>query len=301
MSEATRSTTTSPSTGSPLPGWSRPGRQVTNAGRPAGRLPRAHKADRHRNHHDRRKKRPGQGRRAGQGRAVHDDPESRGIPRHDRSGRARLCRCHRVRTHRPSAGHAPGEQGDSADRAWAGSPSWTVVWDLLEQDVAPGGTRRNLAAADPAVLWNGAGETARLLLCDAQTSGGLLIAVPPARKDRLVRELEARRVEAAAVIGEVAAPGAFRRPSRRGRAVALFLKPRRSSLGAAALALAATLIIACGSEPLPTPTASPPPHACPHRPRPLQPQLYGHRCTHGDSYANACCHLHGNASTHVRA
>ena len=83
------------------------------------------------------------------------------------------------------------------------------VWDLLEQDVAPGGTRRNLAAADPAVLWNGAGETARLLLCDAQTSGGLLIAVPPARKDRLVRELEARRVEAAAVIGEVAAPGAF--------------------------------------------------------------------------------------------
>jgi selenide,water dikinase len=83
------------------------------------------------------------------------------------------------------------------------------VWDLLEQNVAPGGTRRNLTAADPAVLWNGAGETAKLLLCDAQTSGGLLIAVPHARKDLLVRELESRRVEAAALIGEVAAPGAF--------------------------------------------------------------------------------------------
>ena len=83
------------------------------------------------------------------------------------------------------------------------------VRELLEQDVAPGGTRRNLAAADPDVLWHGAGESARLLLCDAQTSGGLLIAVPPERRDRLVAELQARRVEEAAVIGEMCAPGAF--------------------------------------------------------------------------------------------
>ena len=83
------------------------------------------------------------------------------------------------------------------------------VLELLAQDVAPGGTRRNLAAADPEVLWNDAGGTARLLLCDAQTSGGLLIAVPPARRERLVRELQSRRVEAAAVIGEIHAPGAF--------------------------------------------------------------------------------------------
>ena len=83
------------------------------------------------------------------------------------------------------------------------------VRELLEQAVAPGGTRRNLAAADPEVIWNGAEETARLLLCDAQTSGGLLIAVPPERKDRLVGELEARGVEASAVIGDVCAPGAF--------------------------------------------------------------------------------------------
>ena len=99
------------------------------------------------------------------------------------------------------------------------------VWDLLEQNVAPGGTRRNLTAADPAVLWNGAGETAKLLLCDAQTSGGLLIAVPHARKDLLVRELESRRVEAAALIGRGSRSGSVRRPSRRGRAVAPFLKP----------------------------------------------------------------------------
>ena len=90
------------------------------------------------------------------------------------------------------------------------APVLDGVWDLLEQNVAPGGTRRNLAAAEREVLWHGgADEAAKLLLCDAQTSGGLLIAVPPARKDRLVRELEARRVEAAAVIGEVTAPGAF--------------------------------------------------------------------------------------------
>ena len=93
--------------------------------------------------------------------------------------------------------------------ALANVPALDGVRDLLEQDVAPGGTRRNLAAADPHVLWNDADEAAKLLLCDAQTSGGLLIAVPPARKDSLVRELQSRRVEAAAVIGEICAPGAF--------------------------------------------------------------------------------------------
>ena len=57
--------------------------------------------------------------------------------------------------------------------------------ELLEQDVAPGGTRRNLSSADPEVAWNGAlDSTARLLLCDAQTSGGLLLAVAPDALER---------------------------------------------------------------------------------------------------------------------
>jgi selenide,water dikinase len=40
----------------------------------------------------------------------------------------------------------------------------------------PGGTRRNRGAADAIVDWGDADEVTRVLLCDAQTSGGLLAA-----------------------------------------------------------------------------------------------------------------------------
>ena len=84
------------------------------------------------------------------------------------------------------------------------------VWELLEQDIAPGGTRRNLTAAERWVAWGEAvDEKTKLLLCDAQTSGGLLIAVPLARRDRLLNELKARGVETTAVIGEVLPAGSL--------------------------------------------------------------------------------------------
>ncbi len=75
--------------------------------------------------------------------------------------------------------------------------------DLVERDVAPSGTRRNLRSADRHVVWGAADdEPARLLLCDAQTSGGLLIAVSPKKRETLVRELVDGGVETVAVIGE---------------------------------------------------------------------------------------------------
>jgi selenide,water dikinase len=43
----------------------------------------------------------------------------------------------------------------------------------------------------------------QLLLADAQTSGGLLIAVPPARLDALLAALAGRDVAIRAVIGEL--------------------------------------------------------------------------------------------------
>jgi len=42
-----------------------------------------------------------------------------------------------------------------------------------------GGSRRNHAAYRDQVEWNGLAEIDQMLLCDAQTSGGLLVAVPP--------------------------------------------------------------------------------------------------------------------------
>lgn len=70
----------------------------------------------------------------------------------------------------------------------------------------PGGTRRNRTDIDPRVKWDSRiGETERMLLCDAQTSGGLLIATPGGRVDLLIRELERAGTPAAAHIGDIVA------------------------------------------------------------------------------------------------
>ncbi|MGH2717650.1 MAG: AIR synthase-related protein, partial [Actinomycetota bacterium] len=78
------------------------------------------------------------------------------------------------------------------------------VRELAQAGFVPGGTRRNEAYFGPFVDVDPAlGETDRTLLFDAQTSGGLLIAVDPAAEASLVADLERRGVPAAAVVGRV--------------------------------------------------------------------------------------------------
>lgn len=94
--------------------------------------------------------------------------------------------------------------GVSAEVSLGSVPVLGGVRDLLGQGIAPGGTRRNLASADRDVDWHPAlGESDRLLLCDAQTSGGLLISVEAALAGKLVAALEAHGVAAASVVGRV--------------------------------------------------------------------------------------------------
>lgn len=67
----------------------------------------------------------------------------------------------------------------------------------------PGGTRRNLDDLAPDVAFDeSVAEVLRLLLCDAQTSGGLLISVSPERCDRLMAEL-APHADDARIIGTI--------------------------------------------------------------------------------------------------
>jgi selenide,water dikinase len=73
---------------------------------------------------------------------------------------------------------------------------------LARAGVAAGGTRRNLEFVDPHVDWGELDEPERLLLADAQTSGGLLIATT--RPGDLIAALDRRSVEHAAV-GETVA------------------------------------------------------------------------------------------------
>lgn len=79
---------------------------------------------------------------------------------------------------------------------------------LVEDGVVPGGTRNNLRSAGTAVQWAaGLTEEDQLLLCDAQTSGGLLISVAADKAGALQNELRARGITGD-VVGEVAGPAA---------------------------------------------------------------------------------------------
>jgi len=68
---------------------------------------------------------------------------------------------------------------------------------LADAGEVPGGTRSNERSLRPSVQWSDAVlPPRRILLCDAQTSGGLLIAVPQSAQPRLEAELAARGVAA---------------------------------------------------------------------------------------------------------
>ena len=80
--------------------------------------------------------------------------------------------------------------------------------ELAEQGVAPGGTHRNLDSLQADVCWDDAiTDIQKLLLADAQTSGGLLIAVSDSSLSDLLDALESRGVETRAVIGKIDAAG----------------------------------------------------------------------------------------------
>ncbi|UCF61834.1 MAG: selenide, water dikinase SelD, partial [Anaerolineaceae bacterium] len=75
-------------------------------------------------------------------------------------------------------------------------------------NVIPGGTRDNLAFVEPHVVWDDRiSEVHKLLLADAQTSGGLLIAVSMEKLGLLMQALEARNVETIAQVGQFTHPG----------------------------------------------------------------------------------------------
>jgi selenide,water dikinase len=87
------------------------------------------------------------------------------------------------------------------------------VVDLAAQDIVPGGTKRNLAFAQEFVDFDTAIDPVqRLLLADAQTSGGLLVAVAPERTDAFLRALHTSGVPMFADIGVITsdAPGRIR-------------------------------------------------------------------------------------------
>lgn len=75
---------------------------------------------------------------------------------------------------------------------------------LARQGVVPGGTKRNLEYVQPWTCFDPGLEPWQRFLCaDAQTSGGLMLAVSSERTADVVQALKARKTPAAAVIGRV--------------------------------------------------------------------------------------------------
>jgi selenide,water dikinase len=100
----------------------------------------------------------------------------------------------------------------AAELSFEALPILPHARSLAARGVVPGGTERNLSALE-LVEWGPDLNTADRYLCvDAQTSGGLLLAVPPEHEAALVAALQEERTPAVAVIGRIVAglPGQIR-------------------------------------------------------------------------------------------
>ena len=95
--------------------------------------------------------------------------------------------------------------GASAEVDATSVPLLDGTAELVAAGAVSGGTRRNMAYVEPAVRFaEGVADDLRVLLSDAQTSGGLLLACPPERLSGLLAGLRDRG-EVAAEIGRVTA------------------------------------------------------------------------------------------------
>jgi cysteine desulfurase NifS/selenium donor protein len=83
------------------------------------------------------------------------------------------------------------------------------VVGLAASGVAPGGSLSNMEHTSPHVQYDGISEVSKLVLNDAQTSGGLLISVADRKAEKLVRLLKAAGIDAVTVIGRVIDRGEF--------------------------------------------------------------------------------------------
>lgn len=81
--------------------------------------------------------------------------------------------------------------------------------NMAAAGVIPGGTKDNRSFVDHCVQFDGAiSQTWQYILCDAQTSGGLLIAVPEKNAEALLKDLHSSGIKEACVIGKLTQEGA---------------------------------------------------------------------------------------------
>ena len=83
-------------------------------------------------------------------------------------------------------------------------PVLESVWECIKQKAIPGGTQANRRHLEGHVDFApDVSEEVRIVLFDAVTSGGLLLAVPEDHVDCLIRQLQENKTPAAAVVGRI--------------------------------------------------------------------------------------------------
>ncbi|TDI87938.1 MAG: selenide, water dikinase SelD [Caldithrix sp.] len=83
-------------------------------------------------------------------------------------------------------------------------PVLEAAKEFITANVIPGGTLNNMEYVADVVTWSPEiSRTLRTLLCDAQTSGGLLISVPAEHSEKATETLLAKGVKAAKIVGQV--------------------------------------------------------------------------------------------------
>ena len=86
----------------------------------------------------------------------------------------------------------------------AGVPLLSQARRLVAEGVAPGGSRNNARhLRTRAEVDEGVSDDDFLLVCDAQTSGGLLVALPAEQAEAYAARCRERGAPAGAVIGRV--------------------------------------------------------------------------------------------------
>lgn len=87
-------------------------------------------------------------------------------------------------------------------------PYLNEIFRLIGSGVVPGGTRNNLSYVNEWVNWPGNfDEIQKLAICDAQTSGGLLVALPAVESLQAIEALHRAGVSDAVIIGRITGAG----------------------------------------------------------------------------------------------
>ncbi|MGC9366819.1 MAG: selenide, water dikinase SelD [bacterium] len=87
-------------------------------------------------------------------------------------------------------------------------PTIAEAWDFAAANVVPGGTLNNLEFVNDIIQWSDQiSDVAKIILCDAQTSGGLLFSVPSSYQGELIKQMKQKGISHASCIGKFTKKG----------------------------------------------------------------------------------------------